>query len=317
MPFQGLRRAMLAAACGVAALVAACGGGQLVSPFYPTRMVVFGDATADAGQVGGARYTVNGSASNWTEDLAGRYSLAVTPVSAGGASYAQGSARIAARPDAAGNAAVPSITEQIDSFLAAGAPAGRDLVVLSAGVSDIVYQMSLVTAGTITIAQAQANVEQAGRDLGTQVRRLVNAGATHVAVAGAYNLGRTPWASAIGQTGVLQTLSSRFNEELLISIVDLGNKVLYLDMALQLNLMTSNPQNYSLSNVTTPVCSSVDAGAGIGIGAGQVNSALCSSATIVPGLDPATSLWADAVYMTPTGNSYFGENAFARLRNRW
>lgn len=316
MPFQGLRRAMLAAACGLAALVAACGGGQLVKAFNPTRMVVFGDATADAGQAG-VRYTVNGSATNWTEQLASRYSLTVTPVSAGGWSYAQGSARIAARPDAAGNAAIPSVSEQIGTFLAASGAGAGDLIVLSAGVSDIIYQMSLVTAGTISSSQAQANVEQAGRDLGAQVRRLVGAGAAHVAVSGAYNLGRTPWANNIGQTGLLQTLSSRFNEEMLISIVELGDKVLYIDAALQSNLMVTNPQNYSLSEVSTPVCASVDPGPGIGIGAGQLNSALCTTGTLVPGRDASVSLWSDAVYLTPIGNIYFGDNAYSRLRNRW
>lgn len=316
MPFRGLRRAMLAAACSVAALVSACGGGQLVAAFSPSRLVVFGDASADAGQAG-ARYTVNGSASNWTEQLASSYSLTVTPVSAGGTSYAQGSARITVRPDAAGNAGVPSVADQIGTFLAASGPAGGDLIVVGAGVSEIIYQMSLVTAGTISDTQARANVEQAGRDLGAQVRRLVNAGAQHVAVSGAYNLGRTPWARTIGQTSLLETLSSRFNEEMLISIVDLGNKVLYIDGALQLNLMTSNPSNYTLSEVSTPVCTSVDPGPGIGIGAGQVNSALCTTATIAAGRDVATSLWADAVYMTPQGNYSFGQNAYSRLRNRW
>src|SRR4051812_48651213 len=106
MAFQRLRRAALAVACSVAAVLSACGGGQVVSAFSPQRMVVFGDAAADAGQVGGARYTVNATSKNWTETLANRYSLSVAPVSAGGTSYAQGSARVSTRPDAAGNAAV-------------------------------------------------------------------------------------------------------------------------------------------------------------------------------------------------------------------
>lgn len=318
MPFQRLRRAMLAAACSVAALVSACGGGQLVSAFSPSRVVVFGDATADAGQVAGARYTVNGnSAINWTERVANRYSLSVTPSSAGGLSFARGSARVSSRPDAAGNAAVPSVTEQIDAFLAASAPGSRDLVMLSAGVGDIIFEMAQVTAGTISASQAQANVEQAGRALGAQVRRLVNAGASHVAVAGPYNLGRTPWAITSGQVGLLQTLSTRFNEEMLISIVDLGEKVLYIDSALQVNLMASNPSVYTLSNVVSPACTSVDPGAGIGIGAGQVNSALCTTATITPGVDATTSLWADAVYMAAGAQLSFAENAYSRLRNRW
>lgn len=319
MPFQRLRRAVLVAAFSVAGLLAACGGGQVVSQFSPSRVVVFGDAMADAGQAGGARYTVNGTSSslNWTEVLANNYSLSVAPASAGGTSYARGSALVATRPDAAGNAAVPSISEQIDTFFAGNALGGRDLVIVNAGVGDIIAQMASVAAGTISAAQAQANVEAAGRALGAQVRRLANAGGTHVAVAGPYNLGRSPWAIGTGQTGVLQTLSSRFNEELLISIADLGDKVLYVDAALYFNLLTANPSQSNLSNATVAACNSVDPGAGIGIGTGHVNSALCTLSTIVSGYDPATSIFADEVYFTPQANYLWAQNAFQRLRTRW
>ena len=64
-----------------------------------------------------------------------------------------------------------------------------------------------------------------------------------------------------------------------MNIVDLGANVLYIDAAYYVNLYTSSPGSYSFDNATTPVCTSVDAGNGIGIGTGQVNSALCNSNT--------------------------------------
>lgn len=328
MPFQRLRRALLTAACVSPLLLAACGGGSVESEFRPTRMVVFGDASADAGQRG-VRYTVNDGSINWTEQLAARYGLSVAPSSAGGTSYAIGSARVSAKPDAGGNAATPTLTEQIDAFLAAGAPAEGDLVVVSAGIADILAEAESLRLGAQSAAQTRANVEQAAVALGAQVRRLVNAGARHVGVSGPYNLGRSPW--AIGLAGAATTcdspeksaddaspacLSSAFNQRLLIEIVDLGASVLYLDAALYFNLVTSNPETYGYTDVTSVLCTSVDAGPGIGIGAGQVNSALCHAGTLSGG-PAATTLFADPVYFTPAGHLSFGDYSFDRLHERW
>ncbi|WP_332813163.1 SGNH/GDSL hydrolase family protein [Ramlibacter sp.] len=315
MRFQRLRRALLTAASLSPLLLAACGGGSVESEFHPARVVAFGDAAADAGQRG-ARYTVNNGGVNWTEQLAARYGLALAPSASGGTSYAIGSARVTARPDASGNAATPTIAEQIDAFLAAGAPAGGDLVVVSGGTADILAQVAAVTATTQSQAAATANVQQAGRELGAQVQRLVDAGASHVVVVGPYNLGRSPWAQASGNAAYLQDLSTQFNNGLLVSIVDLGAKVLYVDAALYFNLVTASPASYGFTDVDSVLCTSVDAGAGIGIGAGQVNSALCNAGTLT-GAPVEATLFADPVYFTPAGHVSFGNYAFDRLRERW
>lgn len=314
MPFQRLRRALITAACLSPLLLAACGGGSVESEFHPSRVVVFGDASADAGQRG-TRYTVNNGGGNWTEQLASRYGLTIAP-SPAGTSFAIGSARVTNTPDASGNAATPTITDQIGTFLGAGAPAGGDLIVVSGGSADIIAEMAALNAATQTQAQTTANVQQAGRDLGAQVQRLVNAGASHILVAGPYNLGRSPWAAASGNAAYLQELSTQFNNELLISIVDLGAKVLYADAALYFNLVTSNPAGYGFTDVGSVLCTSVDAGAGIGIGAGRVNSALCNAGTLSGG-PVDTTLFADPVYFTPAGHASFGNYAFDRVRERW
>lgn len=317
MSFQWLRRALLTAACVSPLLLAACGGGSVVSEFNPDRLVVFGDAFADAGQRG-TRYTINNGGINWTEQLAASYGLSIQPSAGGGTSYAIGSARVSAKPDAAGNAATPTITEQIDAFLASQSPAGGDLIVLAGGVADVIAEGAALIAGNQDEAQATANVQAAGRALGAQVRRLVDAGATHVAVAGPYNLGRSPWARGAGREGVLETLTTRFNDELLISIVDLGAKVLYIDAALHINLVTADGGNatYGFDDVTSVLCTSVDAGPGIGIGAGRVNSALCNAGTL-SGANLETTLFADPVYFAPKGHVTLGDYAYDRLRERW
>lgn len=315
MATQWLRRGWLLAAAS-ALLLSACGGGDIVSKLTPRRIVAFGDAMADLGQ-NGSRYTVNdGSVNNWTAFVASSYGLPLAPSSAGGTSYAYGNARVVAKPDAAGNAATPTVQEQIDTFLASGRPQDTDVLIVSAGTSDVIVQARAAIAGEQTRDQMLSAVGQAGRDLAAQVRRLIGAGATHVVVSGTYNLGRSPWAIATSQQGLLEAASSRFNEQLLIAMVDLGANALYIDAALQFNLLSGNPGGYSLANATTPVCTSTDPGPGIGIGAGQVNSSQCTTATLANS-DYAGFLFADAVYPTPRGHQLFGDHAQSRIRERW
>ena len=58
-------------------------------------------------------------------------------------------------------------------------------------------------------------------------------------------------------------------------------------------------------------------GPGIGIGAGQVNSALCTPSTIVAGADYNRYVFADKVYLTPNAQRLFGDYAQQTLSHRW
>lgn len=315
MAFPWMRRAWLVAAGAAALLLAACGGGSVDSQLSPSRVIAFGDGMADVGQTGG-RYTVNdGSVNNWTQFVANSYDRDLAPSSSGGLSYAWGNARVAAKPDAAGNSATPTVQEQIDTFLAGNAIADDDLILVSAGTADVITQARLALDGSQTTDEAIANAEQAGRDLATQIKRLVSAGGRHVVVAGTYNLGRSPWARELGSDGLLENLSTKFNSSLLISLVDQGGNVLYVDFALYFNQQTGN--NNDVANNTDAVCTSVDPGPGIGTGAGQVNSRLCTPGTIRAGQDYNNYLFADRVYPTPRGHQLFGDYARDRIKNRW
>jgi len=162
-----------------------------------------------------------------------------------------------------------------------------------------------------------AAARKAGEDMAAQVRRLVTAGAKYVVVTGTYDLSKTPWAKTIGREALLTDASSRFNEGLLVGIVDLGANVLYVDSAYYVNLYTSVPANYGFNNATAAVCTSVDATNGIGIGAGQVNSALCNTSTLLTGAGQDSFVFADSVYLTPSAQRQFGTYAYDRLRARW
>ena len=318
MAANWMRRTVLVAACASAALLAACGSSTTDSAITPTRFIAFGDANSDVGQ-NGSRYTVNdGSVNNWTLQVAANYGKPLTAASAGGTSYAVGNARIKAKPDAAGKASTLTITEQIDSFLASGGSFGAsDVVLMSGGVSDVIAGTAAVQAGTQTEAAMVTASRQAGEDMAAQVKRLVNAGAKYVVLTGTYDLSKTPWAKSIGRESLLTDASSRFNEGLLVGIVDLGANVLYVDSAYYVNLYTSSPGSYGFENATTAVCTSVDATNGIGIGAGQVNSALCNTSTLLSGANQDKYTFADSVYLSPSAQRQFGTYAYDRLRARW
>ena len=318
MAANWMRRTVMVAACASAALLAACGSSTTDSAINPTRFIAFGDANADVGQ-NGSRYTVNdASIGNWTRQVAAKYDKPLTAVSAGGTSYAVGNARIKTKPDAAGNTSTPTVSDQIGTFLAGGGSFGAsDVVFMSGGVSDLIASTAAVQAATLTDAAMLVAARQAGEDMAAQVKRLVNAGAKYVVVTGTYDLGKTPWAKAIGRESLLSNASSRFNEGLLVGIVDLGANVLYVDSAYYVNLYTSSPGGFGFENATDAVCTSVDATNGIGIGAGQVNSLLCNTSTLRAGANQDKYTFADAVYMTPSAQRQFGIYAYDRLRARW
>lgn len=318
MAANWMRRSFFAAAaCASAALLAACGSSTTESAISPQRFIAFGDGLADVGQKGSS-YTVNdGSINNWTLLIAANYGGTLKPVSAGGLSYAQGNARVTATPDAAGNAATPTVTRQIDGFLGANKFADNDLVLVSAGVGDVIAGLAAVQSGAQTEDQYVAAAGKAGEELAAQVRRLSNAGAKHILTTGTYDLSRTPWAKAIGKQDLIGRASRRFNDDLLVNLVDLGKTVLYVDMAYYVNLFEGSPGSYAFSDSVTPVCTSVDAGPGIGIGAGEVNSALCTASTLLAGADTSRYVFADKVYITPAAHRQFGSYAYDRLRTRW
>ncbi len=318
MAFDWMRRALAGLASGVVLLaLGACGSGTIESQFVPTRLIVFGDAMADVGQAG-RKYTVNSAtAFSWPSIVAADYGLTLTPSTSGGLGYATGNARIVNKPDAAGNSVTPTVKEQIDAFLVSHTLTSTDLVTLQAGYSDIIVEMAKVTAGTQSGNDLLNNVAQAARDLAAQIKRLEAAGGSHIAVLGVYNLGRSPWAIAIGQQTLLTQASSKFNETLLIALVDEGRNVLYVDSALQFETLILAPTGYGLTNVTVPVCTSVDTGPGIGIGANQINSALCTETTVLPGVVYNTYMFADRIYTTPTAQRLLGDYTYSRVHSRW
>jgi outer membrane lipase/esterase len=309
------RRATVTAMVAIvsaAALLSGCGSGTVFSELVPVRMVVMGDGLADMG-FGGPRYTVNDSASNlWVQQLASSYGLSLAAQSAGGQNWARGNARVALKPDAAGNAATLTITEQIDTFLATNTIGKDDVVVLDAGISDLIVQANAFKAGTLTEAQVLANVADAGKALAAQARRLVAAGGTHVVVAGTYNVGKSPYATAQGLNALLENASLKYNEALLVAMVDLGANVLYIDAAYQYNLLINQPvANGFTGGSTVAACSAT------GVVTAVSSATACTPATVGTTVVYDSYVFADDRYFTPAAQRSMGSYAYTRMKTRW
>lgn len=320
MAFQWGRCASYLAAAVTAVSLAACGSSSVESQLSPSRIIAFGDGQSDIGQ-SGSRFTINGLTdvrANWTEEVAYVYGRTITPARSGGTSYAWGNTRIVATPDAAGDATTPTLSNQISNFLSVDAFGGNDLVLLSSGTSDIIVVAEQALNGEITQADAVAQMRTISADLTAQVQRLLDGGAKYIVVIGTYDLGKSVWARNVGQVAFLQQLSSAFNDGFKISMEEINYRpnVLYVDFAQYINAVDFQPQFYAIDNWAEPVCNSIAAGPGIGIGDGKVDSALCTTNTLV-----STSYdrygFADEVYLTPSLHRQLGNWAAGVIRDRW
>jgi outer membrane lipase/esterase len=288
-------------------LLASCGASSIINPFVPTRVIVFGDSLSVISTT--AAFTVNdASVNNWASQVAAGYGVTT----------------IVAR--AAPNATVADIAAQVSTF--GGAYQEGDLVLVSGGFRDIINDAAAGTNTSTASGTAYANV----------IRAIVANGAKHVAVTNVYGLGTTPAATTLtnlaasvtlpnGQSG---TRTRAFNDALKSNLGStilgyIGDSVRLVDAEFYMNLVQAVPTAYSYVDATTVVCNSVDAGVGIGIGAGKVNSSLCSATTIDPAITATTYttpaynnyLFADAVYPTPTFHRAFGSFVQGQLVLRW
>ncbi|MBQ6657298.1 MAG: SGNH/GDSL hydrolase family protein [Ottowia sp.] len=290
------RAARLLTAAAATALLASCGGDSIVSDLNPERFIVMGDDFMDVGQ-NGYVYTVNDGTPTWVQTFASHYGLDVQPSGAGGWGFAQGGARISEA------GAAPSVVEQVNEALGRTALGKNDVVLIGGGQNDVV---AAVDAHGVSDA-AYAAVEQAGSELAQQVRRIVDAGATHVAVVGVPPMGDTPWGRARGEEAI-NNLSVAFDNALKLGIHDMGDTVLFLDAALFFDLFYDAHEDYGFSNRDEGVCSTPDV-------------TTCTTADVK---DPSYTRWlfADDKHFTPEALRLFGtdaysESGYTRFRDRW
>ena len=307
LPLISSRRAFLAwAGSGAALLLAGCGDSSIVDRLDPKRFLIVGDGFCDQGQTGSLP-SVNDGTQTWLQLLATYYGhvAPVAPVSQGGTAWAQAYAFIAS-PDTVSGTNAPSVQTQIDQMLAATVIANNDLVFINGGMADIVQAITQTGISAATTAAVQA----AASALAAQVRRLTQNGGTHVVVTGVYDISVSPWAAGTGlDKSSISKLTVAFNDQLKISINDLWQNVLFLDAALFYNLVYNSPGDYSLSNVTVPVCTTPTA-------------LTCTTGTLVDSTNYNNYLFADDLHFTliaqrAFGSSSYSSNGYQQLVDRW
>jgi outer membrane lipase/esterase len=275
-------------------LLAGCGSGSTFEPLAPTRFVSFGDGLSDLGQSGN-RYTVNDGGINiWVQQLASSYGLGITASGSGGLGFAAGDARV--------DTGVNPISAQITTFLAANTIGAKDVLVVDAGVAELV---ALAQANAADPALATA-ADLAGKALGAQVKRLTAAGALHVVIANAPDLGKTPFATASARTTGLTAATRAFNDGIKFSLAEVNNSILLVDNEAYVNTIYRSPTVLGAGgNITAAACSTPTA-------------LTCTGSTLAVGVTNYNlHLYADDRYPTPAVHRLIGTNAYEKVRARW
>lgn len=313
-----VRAALLATTLVASAVLTACGGGEQVKRFVPSRVLAFGDETSvidDSGSTGnGRKYSVNALASDgvtidcranpiWIQDVALAFGLVFPQCNTGSSVVANPVSRIYATA----GAKVADVTAQIDQHVAAGGFVDTDLVLMLAGANDLLAlyaQYPGVDEATL-LAQAEA----AGTALALQVNRIAEAGGK-VVIATTPDLGLTPFglaeeAASPGRSGVLTRLSARFNAKLRVTVLNDGRRIglVFADEALQTAYKFAAQTGFT--NVLAPVCDPAKA----------PTLPQCTTATLVTSGSAVTWLWADATHLSPGGQALLGQIALSRAVN--
>jgi outer membrane lipase/esterase len=286
---HGLRLATVLT-LGASALLAACGSGSTFQPLVPTRFVSFGDGMSDLGQTGGNRFTVNdGSTNIWVQQLAVSYGRSITASNSGGLGFATGDSRV--------NSGANPISAQITAFLAANTIGTSDVLVVDAGVSELV-ELANANASDAVLATA---ADLAGKALGAEVKRLTAAGAKHVVIANSPDLGKAPLFAATRATG-LTAATRAFNDGIKAALADVTNNVLLVDNEAYVNSIHVSPALLgSGANITAKACPGV--------------ATACTAANAVSTY--SVYLYADDRHPTPAAHRLIGTNAYNRVKARW
>jgi phospholipase/lecithinase/hemolysin len=303
-------RLLRAASAALAALAlgASCGGGELIDPFVPSRIVTFGDETS-ALTAGGFNWGVNGINSttlqfdctinkNWVQYLASVYGIVFAECNPSGVTAL-------ATNHAVAGAKAADVTAQIDAHLATGTLGTGDLVTILAGQNDILEQYALYPAtdeATIT-----AELRARGEALAAQVNRLADLD-TRVIVSTVPDVGLSPFAAAevaahtdTNRGALLSRLVAAFNGRLRANLVNDGRRI-GLTLADEMTqAIFKFPTLYGFVNATDVVCTTAPPD--------------CTTSTLITGGSGSAWLWSDVTHLSAGGQLRLGALAEARARN--
>ena len=292
-------------------LMAGCGGGTQVERFVPTRVVVLGDETSVI-NTDGTKYSINATVSTTAPTL----DCAINPIwvqvlaTAYGRVFAQcnpAAAAVTAVTFSAVGAKVADIAAQAGQV---GVFSGTDLVTILVGANDITAQYARFPG--VSEQQLGAEVEALGATLAATVNAVADAGGK-VLIATVPDMGLTPFALAekaantdTDRAALLTRLTARMNAKLRANINNDGRRIGLLLADEMVQAVVKFPTVYGYANVSAAACLS--------------SAALptCTTSTLQPATATATAataftwLWADALHLSPGGQSRLGALAATR-----
>ncbi len=308
----------------VLGLLASCGGAtSQITPFAPTRLLVFGDemSVLTKDDPKGRKYSVNALAADgtsidcvsrqlWFQVLAYTYAFAFEECNP--TNQAETKAKIFAEPGAKADdlpaqiaraRAVSGCFNETDLFtVLIGANDVLDLY-KNQYVADPAYAGSNYTRNP-TYQAAIAELQARGARLGQRIQALTALGPKAI-VSTIPLMSQTPYAlrEAIDKKdqtvlNVLYDFSNTFNTALRTNIVNNGQYWGLVELDSLLNAGVTNPGNFGLANVTNAVCA--------------VDLPNCNTSTLVPNGNASTWLWASNLWMGSTAHANLGN--FARGR---
>ncbi len=265
MPSATLRRALVA--LPFAALAAAAALPAEAGPF--SSLVVFGDSLSDDGNnyaaglynpgqvVTGNSYIptftyashVYSNGPVWASDFAARIGVSLSPSATGGTDYAYGGATTGPNPSA-----FPfSLLTQTSAYLAStGNVASPDaLYVVAGGGNNARAALSAIGLGADVNTTIAAAAGSFAADVGTIVDQLQAAGARHIIVWDAPNLGTAPAVLASGATASFlgSALTSSMNAALALRLTGEAG-VSTFDLYGLGTAFGANPSAFGFSNAT-------------------------------------------------------------------
>jgi outer membrane lipase/esterase len=323
------------AACCLALLLAACGGGTQVEKFVPGRMLVFGDETSvidDTVTAGnGRKYTVNGFGTDgvtpdcrvngvWIQYLASVWGIVFPQCN-------PTAAATTSRIYAANGAKVGDLAAQIT---AAGTLGNKDLTTVMVGINDIIDLYAQYPGSDENSLKAQAQTRATA--LAAQIKRITETGAKVVFVT-IPELGFSPFAQQENtahpgedRAAVLSRLSAAFNARLRTA-VSTSSSPSFIDGHQGVQVLGDELFRAIAASVGVSGSAFLNASVGICDATKAVNVIDCNNSTdlavntlitaastpaLVTGGTASNYLWADALRLSPAGHSSLGQTAANR-----
>jgi outer membrane lipase/esterase len=304
----------VAVAAVATALVVACGGGtSQFEPFVAERVVVFGDENS-ALTSDGRSYSANGVSATdatvidcnvqplWVQQLATSYGFVFAECN---------TTTPAPTPKAFNRAAVGAtvadVAAQVDAQVAADGFRDKDLVLVMAGINDVLELYAQYP--TRTEESLIAEIGARGDRMAAIVNRLVGLGAK-VIVSNLPDMGMSPYArkealdnaaSGFDRSQLISRLTTAFNERLGVKVLLDGRFVGLAQMDQRTQAANRSPGTFGLVDVSTAFC--------------NVAVPNCTTATpVTTGAVAAQFLWADATRLAPGGQNMLASLALERAQ---